>query len=452
MKKIYKNKAKHFLKLRDEEEKIIPEILNESSKKKLKNKRNKKNNYLQKILPKKESHLSLNIFISFILICETIILLKLYNSFKTKENNSIMSNNFKKNNYKIIDRKKSLKNAKNYLEICRKGNLIAKNKPITSKSFPIISIIIPIYKFEKSIKTTISSIQNQKMQDIEIIIINDYPNDNILNEIEDLKKEDLRIKLIVNNKTMGLLYSRCIGILEAKGKYITTIDNEDIFSEEDVLNVIYNEAQENYFDIISFKGFVYSDSNFEDYKMTNIIFKNNNNTIYQPELGIFPQNENDPLFFNSNILSGKLIKKGVYRAAINIMGKERYSTNLFWKESSSIFFIICNIAQSFKFIDKYGLIHFESKTSNSDNNSKDDYLLGEIFLIDIIFDYSKNEFKKSVLYKLNELKNKEYFILSNQKIKAYLKIVIRKIINCEFIEEKDKEEIKKKFIELSPLN
>ena len=134
------------------------------------------------------------------------------------------------------------------------------------------------------------------------------------------------------------------------------------------------------------------------------------------------------------------------------MGKERYSTNLFWKESSSIFFIICNIAQSFKFIDKYGLIHFESKTSNSDNNSKDDYLLGEIFLIDIIFDYSKNEFKKSVLYKLNELKNKEYFILSNQKIKAYLKIVIRKIINCEFIEEKDKEEIKKKFIELSPLN
>ena len=148
MKKIYKNKAKHFLKLRDEEEKIIPEILNESSKKKLKNKRNKKNNYLQKILPKKESHLSLNIFISFILICETIILLKLYNSFKTKENNSIMSNNFKKNNYKIIDRKKSLKNAKNYLEICRKGNLIAKNKPITSKSFPIISIIIPISRFE----------------------------------------------------------------------------------------------------------------------------------------------------------------------------------------------------------------------------------------------------------------------------------------------------------------
>ena len=71
--------------------------------------------------------------------------------------------------------------------------------------------------------------------------------------------------------------------------------------------------------IISFRAFLNLNSNFEDYNFPNI--KNiNNSIIKQPELGIFPINENNPLFLNNMLLSGKLIKSGVYRAAVNILG------------------------------------------------------------------------------------------------------------------------------------
>ena len=454
MRVFYKRKIKHSSKLRDEEEKIVTETNNESLRNKYKNKRNKKINYLKNFFTKKRSYLSLNILPSFLLLCETIILLKLYNSYQSKKNMSIKLNIFEKSNYEIPIKDKALKNAQDFLKTCQKGKLTKKIMPNLSGIPPIISIVVPIYKSAQSIKPTIRSMQNQNMQKIEIIIVNDFLNDNnIKKEIDELKEEDERIKLITNNKTMGLLYSRCIGILEAKGKYITTLDNEDFFSEEDVLSVLYNEIEENHFDVISFKGSAYSEnSNLDDYKMTNVNIKNWTGTMYQPELGIFPQNENDPLFYNLNKLSGKLIKKGIYRAAINIMGKERFSTNIIWQEGSSIFYIICSIAQSFRYIEKYGLIHFEPKISNLDSQSKEDHLLGEIFFIDIVFDFSKNEYKKMILYKIKELKNKDFFNLSNEKIKAYLKIVVRKILNCEFIEGKDKEEIQKQYEELSPLN
>ena len=69
------------------------------------------------------------------------------------------------------------------------------------------------------------------------------------------------------------------------------------------------------------------------------------------------------------------------------------------------FFIICNIAQNFTFIEKYVLFISNTKTSYS-NIPKDDILLGEIFLFDIIFDFSKNEYKKIAFYKIKDLKNK----------------------------------------------
>ena len=38
---------------------------------------------------------------------------------------------------------------------------------------------------------------------------------------------------------MGALYSRFIGILISKGKYILALDNEDMFFDEDIFDYIY---------------------------------------------------------------------------------------------------------------------------------------------------------------------------------------------------------------------
>jgi len=67
-----------------------------------------------------------------------------------------------------------------------------------------------------------------------------------------LQNEDPRIEIINNQKNMGILYSRCIAALNAKGKYIVPLDHDDFFFDEDVLEVIYEEGEKTKFDIISF--------------------------------------------------------------------------------------------------------------------------------------------------------------------------------------------------------
>ena len=168
----------------------------------------------------------------------------------------------------------------------------------------------------------------------------------------------------------------------------------------------------------------------------------NNNIVYQPKLGIYPINKNYPLFQNNILIWGKLIKTNIYKAAVNLLGIERYSIYLIWAEDTSIFFVISNVAKSYKFIDKFGLFHFFIKASSGEALSKIGRMFGEIFLLDIIFDFSKNIYKKFVIYKLIEIRKMKFFTLSNKKIKKYLKVVIKKIMNCNYIKEKSKIKIK----------
>ena len=57
------------------------------------------------------------------------------------------------------------------------------------------------------------------MLELDIIIVNDFSNDNTSKIIEEIRKEDKRIKVLNNKKNMGLLFTRCIGTLTAKGNY-----------------------------------------------------------------------------------------------------------------------------------------------------------------------------------------------------------------------------------------
>jgi glycosyltransferase involved in cell wall biosynthesis len=88
------------------------------------------------------------------------------------------------------------------------------------------------------------------MKDFEIILVNDNSNDGSLRIINKMKKDDDRIKIINNHKNMGTLYSRCIGSLNAKGKYIFPLDNDDLFLDEDVFETIYNFASEYKYNMI----------------------------------------------------------------------------------------------------------------------------------------------------------------------------------------------------------
>ena len=89
-------------------------------------------------------------------------------------------------------REKALKSGRNYLNKCLEG--IIKNVTFTISNNPKISVIIPVYNSQKTIKSALRSIQNQNMIDIEIILINDNSKDKSLQIIESIQKKDPRIK------------------------------------------------------------------------------------------------------------------------------------------------------------------------------------------------------------------------------------------------------------------
>lgn len=89
----------------------------------------------------------------------------------------------------------------------------------------MVSIIIPLYNKEASIKNTIESVLNQDYYDIEVVIINDGSTDNSIQIVSSIL--DNRIKLI-SKPNGGVSSARNYGIKHAQGEYILFLDADDI--------------------------------------------------------------------------------------------------------------------------------------------------------------------------------------------------------------------------------
>lgn len=89
----------------------------------------------------------------------------------------------------------------------------------------MISVIIPMYNREKSIKRSVDSVLNQTYKNIEVFVIDDGSTDNGKNIINSYSDE--RLHLISYEKNRGANYARNLGIKNAKGDYIAFHDSDD---------------------------------------------------------------------------------------------------------------------------------------------------------------------------------------------------------------------------------
>lgn len=79
-----------------------------------------------------------------------------------------------------------------------------------------ISIIIPIYNAENTIKKLIETILKQTYNDYEIILVDDGSKDNSLNLIKEIAKKDKRIK-VFSKENEGPGLARKYGYLKSSG-------------------------------------------------------------------------------------------------------------------------------------------------------------------------------------------------------------------------------------------
>lgn len=94
------------------------------------------------------------------------------------------------------------------------------------KNMEKVSVILPLYNAEEYVGQTMDSLLGQTYKDFEVIIIDDCPTDSSLKIVETFKDERLRI--LHNEKNLGVCASRNRGISEASGKYILFMDHDDI--------------------------------------------------------------------------------------------------------------------------------------------------------------------------------------------------------------------------------
>ena len=365
------------------------------------------------------------------------------NYFKNSTNINFKNNKnrFKKisyNKYFYNSKKEAVKNSRRFVMKSIRG-LLKYNFILKSYNKPKVSVIIPIRNRGKTIKRAIRSIQNQDMPEIEIILINDFSLDNTFNIIKDINKEDSRINVINNKKHMGTLYSRSIGVLLSNGKYVFPLDSDDMFLSEDVFNVVYEKAEENNYDIVSFKGIiVWNLTNFFINKeLRDFRFHKKEIILHQPDLGDYAVGKLS--------LAGKCIKNKIYKNAIKAYGKKRYSKFITFLEDAIINYIICQFAKSKKYILKYGILIIRSKYSDSHSYNEVKRNIFRIKYIEVLFEFSRNSFrakKACAFYIIALLKNKHlYKSLLDIKIRNFFFLLIKRVILSKYISKNHKKEI-----------
>lgn len=98
----------------------------------------------------------------------------------------------------------------------------------------MISVIMSVYN-EKSIyvEKAIDSILNQTYSDLEIVIVLDLPdNETLLRILKEYTHKDARVKLIINDRNIGLAMSLNRAIEVAHGEYLARMDADDISKPE----------------------------------------------------------------------------------------------------------------------------------------------------------------------------------------------------------------------------
>ncbi len=92
---------------------------------------------------------------------------------------------------------------------------------------PKISVILPVYNSEQYLHEAVTSILNQTYNDFTLYAINDGSTDKSLNILSQIS--DKRLKIISNERNMGLIHSLNLGISKSTDyQYIARMDADDV--------------------------------------------------------------------------------------------------------------------------------------------------------------------------------------------------------------------------------
>ena len=244
-----------------------------------------------------------------------------------------------------------------YIKMNLAGELLNSKFLFFKRDNPKISIVISTFNGEIYLKPAVRSIQNQKFLNIEIIIVDDGSMDNTTKVAKHLMEEDRRIKLISNGINRGTLYTKTRGVLNAKGKYVMTLDHDNLYSTNYVFSNLYHESEKYNLDLLGFSTIGtpvevknIKKNNFIDYFETPIIRKPK---IKRRFLGFVKGEE------SGTFLCLYFIKKQLFLNTIKQLGDEFINRNIDAHDDTILMFLLSRNALSLKHLKKIFYIYLE---------------------------------------------------------------------------------------------
>ena len=340
---------------------------------------------------------------------------------------------------------------KNFVKDNLEGKLYNSISLFKKSENPLISIVISTFNGEIYLKPAVRSIQNQDFFNLEIIIVDDGSVDNSVKVVEELMKEDPRIILIKNGINRGTLYTKTRGVLNAKGKYVMTLDHDNLYTYNNVFSTLYNESEKYNLDLL---GFASVETTLDIRNSKKVIFYNykNSQIIKQPIIKTLFIAMNYR-FHSSTSLCLYFIKKELYFKVIKQLGEEIINRNIDAHDDTIITFLLARNALNLKHLKKifyfiliwpkeyYSSLTLQRNVKKREREKKNCY--SYLTFAEVLILYTENDKRDKKIAEFNFLR---YFI-RNEKCQNQTDIIDDTIrisnlyLKDKYINLKAKEEI-----------
>lgn len=101
----------------------------------------------------------------------------------------------------------------------------------------LVSVIVPTYKRGEILANALESLTKQTYRNFEVVLVNDCPEEKWISNVEEIAnryKDSMDIHLIHNTGKHGSAAARDVGIANAKGTYITFLDDDDSYLSQKI--------------------------------------------------------------------------------------------------------------------------------------------------------------------------------------------------------------------------
>lgn len=112
----------------------------------------------------------------------------------------------------------------------------------------MVSIIVPVYHAEKTLRRCLDSVLGQEYRDFELIVVDDGSQDSSGDILDAYAQADGRVQ-VIHQENSGVSASRNLALDRAQGKYLQFVDSDDWITP-DATRLLVQAAEENQCDLV----------------------------------------------------------------------------------------------------------------------------------------------------------------------------------------------------------